>query len=240
VMTPAPSLQDLIDSVRTDAASEDVLDQLAQASRTAADLEEVGDALLGHFVDQSRRSGHSWSEISTALGVTKQAAHKRFSFDISRFEADSPVFERFTPRARAVLNAAAGQATRRGHGQIEPGDLLLALFEPRGSIAAELLLAAAIKPADCEQQLSPARSKPAVTEPSGATQFSVESKHVLKSAVEEALRLSHDYIGTEHLLLGLYHDPDGDAAKTLATLGLTYDDARRRVDAALEKFRAAG
>jgi ATP-dependent Clp protease ATP-binding subunit ClpA len=150
------------------------------------------------------------------------------------------VFERFTPRARAVLNAAADQATRRGHGDVESGDLLLALFEPRGSIAADLLLAAGIKRADCEKQLSPGTSETGATKPSGRPPLSIQAKHVLKSALEEALRLRHNYIGTEHLLLGLYQNLDDEAAKTLATLGLTYEDAKRRVAEALEKFQAAG
>ena len=63
---------------------------------------------------------------------------------------------------------------------------------------------------------------------------------MIRSAVEEALRLRHNYIGTEHLLLGLYHDPGDDAAKTLIALGLTYDEAKRRLIEQLEKHRSAG
>src|ERR1700691_6721167 len=108
-MTPAPTLEELIDGVRADSSADDVLAQLSQASKTVSDLEQVGDALLGHFVDQCRRSGHSWSEISGSLGVSKQAAHKRFTFD-------SPSFERFTERARTVLSDSEREAHRLGHG----------------------------------------------------------------------------------------------------------------------------
>jgi hypothetical protein len=85
-MTPAPTLQELIDTVQGDAPSADLLDLLATASSTVAQLEEVGDAVLGHFVESCRRGGHSWTEISTALGVSKQAAHKRFSFPAPTLE----------------------------------------------------------------------------------------------------------------------------------------------------------
>lgn len=85
-MTPAPGLQELIATVERDAASRDPLDLLTTASSTVARLEEVGDAVLGHFVDRCRRQGHSWSEISAALGVSKQAAHKRFSFPAPTLE----------------------------------------------------------------------------------------------------------------------------------------------------------
>jgi hypothetical protein len=239
-MTPAPSLQELIESVHADAPSEDALNQLAQASRTAAGLEEVGDALLGHFVDQSRRSGRSWSQISAALGVSKQAAHKRFSFDASTFEAGSPTFERFTPRARAVLDGAAEQATKRRHEQIETEDLLLALFEPSSSLAAEVLLTAGITRETCEKQLPGEDAGSAADEATGRRPFGLQVKHVIRSAVEEALRLRHNYIGTEHLILGLYHDPEDDAAKALVALGLSYDDAKHRLVEALDNHRAAG
>ena len=78
-MTPPPTLQELIDTVRQDAGSDQPLDQLVTAAAAAAQLEETTDALLGHFVDRCRRDGRSWSEISAALGVTKQAVHKRFA-----------------------------------------------------------------------------------------------------------------------------------------------------------------
>lgn len=90
-MTPAPTLQELIETVQRDAPSADLLDLLATASSTVARLEEVGDAVLGHFVDRCRRHGHSWTEISAALGVSKQAAHKRFSFPARSAAVSPPV-----------------------------------------------------------------------------------------------------------------------------------------------------
>src|SRR6204780_5417786 len=131
-MTPAPTLQELIDGVRADSSDDDVLTQLSQASKTVGDLEQTGDALLGHFVDQCRRSGRSWSEISGALGVSKQAAHKRFTFDV-------PVFERFTDRARAVLEQSEVEAHGLGHGFVGTEHLLLALFESFDGVAAKVL-----------------------------------------------------------------------------------------------------
>jgi hypothetical protein len=78
-MTPPPSLQDLIDTVRADSPTGSPLDQLTQAAATVAHLEDSSDALLGYFVDRCRRDRRSWTEISAALGVTKQAVHKRFA-----------------------------------------------------------------------------------------------------------------------------------------------------------------
>ncbi|HZI37104.1 MAG TPA: hypothetical protein VFF24_02265, partial [Acidimicrobiia bacterium] len=116
-MTPAPTLQGLIETVEADAASADPLDLLATASSTVAQLAEVGDAVLGHFVDRCRRNGHSWTEISGALGVTKQAAHKRFSFT-------APTLERFTERARRAVDAAAVAARDLRHNFVGTEHLL--------------------------------------------------------------------------------------------------------------------
>ena len=76
---PPPTLQELIDIVRQDTGSAESLDLLVTAASAVAQLEETGDALLGHFVDRCRRDGNSWSQISQALGVSKQAVHKKYA-----------------------------------------------------------------------------------------------------------------------------------------------------------------
>ncbi|MGB6453049.1 MAG: Clp protease N-terminal domain-containing protein, partial [Streptosporangiaceae bacterium] len=142
-MTPPPTLQELVDTVRRDAGTEDPISQLAVASATASDLEQTTDALLGHYVDRCRRAGRSWSEISAALGVTKQAVHKRFAGPLAERLAamtGRPTFERFTQRARNVLVAADAAAAARGHGAIGTAHLLLALYAEPDGVAAKALL----------------------------------------------------------------------------------------------------
>ena len=73
--TPVP-LGDLITAIEK--VHDDALDRLSDAMLTAEALHDVGDALIGHFVDRARRSGLSWSAIGSSMGVTKQAAQKRF------------------------------------------------------------------------------------------------------------------------------------------------------------------
>jgi hypothetical protein len=219
-MTPAPTLQELIDGVRTDAPGEDVLHQLSQASKTVSDLEQVGDSLLGHFVDQCRRNGHSWSEISGALGVSKQAAHKRFTFE-------PPTFERFTDRARAVLGQSVEEAHRLGHSFVGTEHLLLALFDSTDGVAAQVLSEAGIKRSMVETQVLVLIKRGTGSE-EGELPFTPRAKGVLRDAVGEALRLGHNYVGTEHLLLGLFNDTDAVAAKVLIGLGASYDPLRAR------------
>lgn len=74
------------------------LDHLAGAVTAADQLNEQSDALIGYFVDQARSSGASWSQIGAAMGVSKQAAQKRF---VARDDEPTPegkTFTRFTPR----------------------------------------------------------------------------------------------------------------------------------------------
>jgi Clp amino terminal domain, pathogenicity island component len=227
-MAPGPTLQDLIDTVQSDTVGGDPLDQLAQASLTVADLESVGDALLGHFVEQCRGAGRSWSEISTALGVSKQAAHKRFT-------APAPTFERFTPRARVALRAASEEAAARGDADVGTPHILIGLFEPAQGLAARVLDDAGITRQACVEHLwTTTATRPA--SPSSASEsrpYGSAAKLALRRTLAEALQLGHNYIGTEHMLLALFGDPNDPAARALAALGATYDDTRARL---VEKF----
>src|SRR5947209_1814085 len=135
-MAPPPTLQDLIELAERDAETSAPLDQLTAAATTVAHLVHVGDAVLSYFVDRARVSGHSWSEISGALGVTKQAAHKRFSFPAPA----APALERFTPRARRVLEHAETTAQALRHNYIGTEHLLLALFDEPEGIGAKVLV----------------------------------------------------------------------------------------------------
>ena len=96
-------LDDMIEAIKR--SRSDVLDQLADAVMIADHLDEVADHLIGHFVDQARRSGASWTEIGRSMGVSKQAGQKRF---VGKHTGESDLdasqgFQRFTERARNVV-----------------------------------------------------------------------------------------------------------------------------------------
>jgi len=218
-MTPGPTLQQLIETVAADAAGGDDLAQLAAAARTAADLEEVADGTLTHFVDQCRRNGRSWSEISKALGVTKQAVHKRFS--------SPPTFERFTLRAKGALEGAAAAARRLGHNYVGTEHLLLGLFSQPDGIAAKVLVAEGLTGDGVEAAVL------VLTPRGGSTvdvpPFTPRAASCLEKALGEALQLGHNYIGTEHILLGLFRDEEGFAARIMHDAGIRHDAVRERV-----------
>jgi ATP-dependent Clp protease ATP-binding subunit ClpA len=230
-MTPPPTLQELIDTVRADAGTGDPLRQLETAAAAAADLEQTTDALLGHFVSQCRRAGQSWSQISAALGVTKQAVHKRFAGPLAErlAAAGPPSFERFTARARAVLQAARAAATGRGDAEVAAGHLLLALFSEPEAIAAKVLAAMGVSAGQAAAALPAAAGPAAAGGDGGRVPWSADARQALTGALAAALELGHNYIGTEHLLLGLLEDEDSLAARALAAAGARRAEAQARI-----------
>jgi ATP-dependent Clp protease ATP-binding subunit ClpA len=247
-MTPPPTLQELIEIVRRDADSDHPLDQLVVAAAAASQLEETTDALLGHFVDRCRRDGRSWTEISSALGVTKQAVHKRFAPALAAHivaATPNPTFERFTDRARHVVAASRQAAISLGAERVDPEHILLGLFAEPAGIAGRALAAMNVTEGTVLSALA-ARQVPrrddsqhaagdmgsghaAPDSDSAAPAFSEDGKGVLSDALAEALKFGHDYIGTEHILLGLYGNPESTAARVLLEAGALEATARAHV-----------
>ena len=232
VRFPIP-LDNLIAYVKTLHPGGGPLDNVADSFAVSAQLDEQADALIGHFVDQARKSGASWSQIGAAMGVSKQAAQKRF---VPVRVPDNVTFERFTERSRNVI-AAAGQLAA---GPVTAAHLAAALLvEPHG-VAAKVIAAAGVTP---EQVYDAAGTGPAtlgqdVTVPALHQVAYAETGHAaLKGALKAALRLGHNYIGTEHLLLGLLSTDDPVAA-TLGELGLTLPRAEELLTTAIAEFQA--
>jgi hypothetical protein len=226
-MSPTPNLSDLIQSVRDEVADGDPIAQLAKAAEYAADLSRLGDSLLDHFVFQCRQAGMSWSELSSALGVSKQAAHKRFT--------GLAPFQRFTVKARSAVQGATDQARAFGHTDIGTEHLLLSLFEPADSLAALTLSRLGLQREAVTEELL--RRRPRGQEATqAAIPFNAHAKEALRGALEEALELGHNYIGTEHLLLGLQREADYTSAEVLKALGAQKDAVRQEMLDGLRRF----
>src|SRR6266508_1669684 len=155
-MNEAPArLDDLIAHVKDQYPDASALEQLSGAMQASERLNELAD----HLVDQARRTGASWAEIGQSLGVSKQAAQKRF-----------------VP-----------------------------------------------KPSGASEQLGELLAE------EGLARFTRRARLVMVRAEEEARRAGHNYIGTEHLVLGLLDDPQGLAATTIQALGLRLQEASEAV-----------
>lgn len=223
-------LDDLITAIRT--VHDEPLDQLQDAVLTAEALGDVADHLIGHFVDQARRSGASWTEIGKCMGVTKQAAQKRF---VPRTETNpldpSHGFARFTPRARNVVVESQNKAHAAGNDEITPAHLLLGLFSDPASLAAHLLSAHGV---DVDAAAKAAPLPPRAAEVPALVPFNGPAKKVLELTFREALRLGHNYIGTEHILLALLEDEADDGP--LHTLGLDKQGVESEIVGALNSL----
>jgi hypothetical protein len=230
-MSPAPNVQDLIDTVHRDAPTRDPLDLLSTASATAAQISNAGDALIDHFVDGARRAGLSWAEISSVLGVTKQAVHKRFAL-----VTEDRDLERFTGRARLALDAADDISRGFGHWFIGTEHLLLGLAADPDSLAGKVLARAKITRESLEAgvlERFPRRADVAPdTAPipeSARLPYTRLARQVLVGTLDEAMSMGHNYVGTEHMLLAEYCAPDGLGVQLLLAGGLDRDTARAHV-----------
>ncbi|MGW0509421.1 Clp protease N-terminal domain-containing protein [Streptomyces olivaceoviridis] len=215
-ITASVRLDDLIEAIKK--AHSEPLDQLQDAVIAADHLGDVADHLIGHFVDQARRSGASWTDIGRSMGVTRQAAQKRFVPKESTDLDLSQGFSRYTPRARNVVMAAHNEAVAARNAEGRPEHLLLGLLaEPEG-LAAKAITAQGV-PLDAVRQAATAALAPASDDIPDLVPYGPEAKKVLELTFREALRLGHNYIGTEHLLLALLEHENGQGV--LSGLGIT-------------------
>ncbi|MBP3086782.1 Clp protease N-terminal domain-containing protein [Mycolicibacterium fortuitum] len=201
-LTNPVRLDDLISAIKK--AHSEPLEQLIDAVIAADAIGEIADHLIGHFVDQARRSGASWTDIGKAMGVTKQAAQKRFVPKVPEFDPaaldPNAGFGRFTPRARNVVVVSQNTAHEARNTEITPEHLLLALFAEPDGLAAKLLENQGIA---AEKARAVITLPPAADEVPALIPFSGGAKKALELTFRQALRLGHNYIGTEHILLAL-------------------------------------
>ena len=134
-------------------------------------------------------------------------------------------FEKFTERARKVLSLAQDEAQRFNHNYIGTEHLLLGLVREGDGVAAKVLanLGVELQKVRSAVEFIIGRGDRAVTEEVGLTP---RAKKVIELAVDEARRLNHHYIGTEHLLLGLVREGEGIAAGVLESLGVNLEKVR--------------
>ena len=235
-MTSAVRLDDLITLVKTRHPDGDALERLGDAVAVGEHLGEVADHLIGHFVDQARRAGASWTDIGRHMGVTKQAVQKRF---VPRAEgAGARDFARFTNKARRAVVEAQAAARRTRQEQIAPEHLVLGLLTEPTALAATTLTALGVD-LDALRDRLEAGLVASDAELGEQIPFSGPAKKVLELVFREALRLGHNYVGTEHLLLGLLADEEIPAAQLLGELGVSHAKAEEHITEAVAALLAA-
>jgi hypothetical protein len=236
-MTNPVRLDDLIEAIKK--VHSDVLEQLSDAVIAADHLGDVADHLIGHFVDQARRSGASWTDIGRSMGVTKQAAQKRFVPKGAGEPLDldpSQGFSRFTERARNAVMAAQNEARAAGNDEICPGHLVLGLLNEPEALGAGAIVAQGV-PLETVRLTVTATLPPAAAHVPELIPFDAQARKALELTFREALRLGHNYIGTEHILLALLELEDGTGV--LSSLGVDKATAEANIAVAVAALLAA-
>src|SRR2546429_21828 len=139
------------------------------------------------------------------------------------------MYERFTDRARKVMQLANQEAQRLNHEYIGTEHILLGLVKEGSGVAANVLKNLDIDLRKIRLEVEKlVQSSPEVGTP-GKLPQTPRAKKVIEYSIEEARNLNHNYVGTEHLLLGLLREQEGVAAQVLMNLGLKLEDVREEV-----------
>ena len=138
------------------------------------------------------------------------------------------MFERFTDRARRVLVLAQEEARLLNHNFIGTEHILLGLVHEGEGVAAKALESLGISLEAVREKVEETTG-PAGSPTTGSPPFTPRAKKVLELSLREALGLGHNYIGTEHMLLGLLREGEGVAAQVLVSLGADLSRVRQQV-----------
>src|SRR5947208_3778721 len=147
---------------------------------------------------------------------------------VFRIGTETPVFERFSDRARRVVVLAQEEARMFKHNYIGTEHILLGLAHEGEGVAAKALEAMGVSLAAVRSQVEAIIGR-GQAEPTGHIPFTPRAKKVLELSLRESLQLGHNYIGTEHILLGLIREGEGVAAQVLQKLGADLGRVRQQV-----------
>jgi ATP-dependent Clp protease ATP-binding subunit ClpA len=217
-----------------------ILGEAKQArDRLIAAQHEVDDARAAyhHAIRRLHAAGASMREIAEALGISHQRVHQITDEEARpmwpgrmprtprplRWSGGGPLSHRFSRQARTVMGAAEEEARSLGHDHIGTGGILLGLLAVEDGGAARALNALGIE-ADAVRE----RVGKGPGSPTGQLPFARDAKKALELSLRDALSLGHNFIGTEHVLLGLVRE-GGVAAGVLASLGAEAEQIRAEV-----------
>jgi Clp amino terminal domain, pathogenicity island component/UvrB/uvrC motif len=168
--------------------------------------------------------GHNWLARAGSVRLVPWAGGQ----DLLSGARRQTMFERFTDRARRVVVLAQDEARRLNHNYIGTEHILLGLIHEGEGVAAKALESLGISLDAVRQQVEEIIGRGQQAHP-GHIPFTPRGKKVLELSLRESLQLGHNYIGTEHILLGLIREGDGVAAQVLVKLGADLNRVRQQV-----------
>lgn len=219
------TLNALIDEVRSGFEEAPALDRLTRAVDVSGQVAELGENLVGFYVDEARRSGATWSEIGERLGVSRQAVQKRF-IPSAESKHRSGFWDRASSELRGAVETARRQAQTRRKTYLGTEHLLLGIIENPQDHASRALAACGADPVTLRGAID-GRVGTVADEPlPDETPFTQLALTSLQHALREALRANASSIDTVHLALGLITVGEGVAHDVLVTLGISYERLR--------------
>jgi ATP-dependent Clp protease ATP-binding subunit ClpA len=181
-------------------------------------------------VTTNRGAGESWAAIGERLGISRQAAQKRYATPAGEAAPRLPsVYAKMVNDGKRAVVHAQEEARRRQGGYIGTEHLLLGVAAEPECVGAQSLASCGAAAQVVVAAINGRIGVPAGEPRTDQIPFTPKGKAVLEHALRESARLGHDYVGTGHLALGCLTVKDGLAAEILTNLGVTYDDLRQAV-----------
>lgn len=228
-MRDFPDLEEVVAWI--DRPDREPLDLVTEAVILSGRLDGLADQVVDHFVQRARDDGASWAEIGASLGVSKQAAQKRFVEERSSFRLSrSGLFTRFDGPSRHAVQEAMSRARTHRSMEIDTLHLVVGLTESGSGRAHEAISAIAgsadaIGEAAGYSLAGPKRPRKVKHIP-----FSDDCKKVLELSLREAIHAKSRSIGSEYILLGLLRHQDSAGARLLKAQGVTTEAVRSWLD----------
>ncbi|MDI3281584.1 MAG: Clp protease N-terminal domain-containing protein, partial [Bacillota bacterium] len=139
------------------------------------------------------------------------------------------MYGRFTERAERVILLSQEEARRLGHSAVGTEHILLGLIREGDGVAARALQSLGLTLEAIQEEVEKMMGRVEIQPPMGKVTLTPRAKRVIELAIDEARQLGHNYVGTEHLLLGLLREKEGIAAQVLRSLGVDLVKVRERV-----------
>ncbi|NLI98683.1 ATP-dependent Clp protease ATP-binding subunit [bacterium] len=139
------------------------------------------------------------------------------------------MYEQFTQRVRRIFNNARREAIRLRHDHVGPEHILLALIEEKESAAATVLTNLAVNLDEIRENLLASLEEGNVTIPFNEIPFDEEARAVINYAIEESRAMNHNYVGTEHVLLGILRSESSTAAQVMGGMGLDLETVKDEI-----------